>query len=106
MAARNLSYIFQCFCLIKENNGHYILRFTQHEVSSNVNGKVFSDFIKKGKALYLGGSVFDRLTNYISTLAFNPNMGSGVCIPLHGSFSLCGNSVFILFISSKRLETF
>ena len=86
MAARNLSYIFPCFCLIKENNERYILRFAQHKVSSKVNDKVFSDFFKKEKALYLGGSVFDRLTKYISTLAFNPNVGSGVCIPLHGNF--------------------
>ena len=99
------SYIFPCFCLIKENNERYILRFAQHKVSSNVNDKVFSAFIKKEKALYPGGSVLDRLTKYISTLAFNLNVGSGVCIPLHGNFWLCGNSVFILLISSKRLET-
>ena len=79
----------------------YFLRFTQHKVSSNVNDKVFSGFIKKEKTLYLGGSVVDRLTKYISTLAFNPNLGSRVCIWLCGSFSLCGNSVFILFISLK-----
>ena len=61
--------------------------------SSNVNDKVFSDFIKKEKTLYLGGSVFGRLTKYISTLDFKPNLGSGVCIPLRRNFSLCGNSV-------------
>ena len=76
------------------------MRFTQHEVSSNVNDKVFSDYIKKAKTLYLGGSVFGKFTKYISTFAVNPNLGSGVCIPL------CGNSVFMLFISSKILETF
>ena len=80
MAARNLCFIFPCFCLIKENNERYFLRFTQHKVSSNVNDKVFSGFIKKEKTLYLGGSVVDRLTKYISTLAFNPNLGSRVCI--------------------------
>ena len=76
-------------CLIKETNKRYILRLTQHKVSSNVNDKVFSDFIKKEKTLYLGDSIIGRLTKYI------------VCIPLRGNFSLCGNSVFILFISSK-----
>ena len=80
--------------------------FTQHKVSFNVNDKVFSDFIKKEETLYLGGSVFRRLRQYISTLGFKSNLGSGMCIPLRGNFSLCGNSVFILFISSKRLETF
>ena len=65
---------------------------------------MFSDFIKK-KTFYLGGSVFGRLIRYINTLTFNPNLGSVVCILLCGNFSLCGNSVFILFISSKRLET-
>ena len=106
IAARNLSFIFPCFCLIKENNERYFLRFTQQKVSPNVNDKMFSDFTKKEKTLYLRGSVFDRLTEYISTLAFNPNLGSGVCIPLRPNFSLCGNSVFIFFISSKRLEIF
>ena len=85
---------------MKETNERYFLRFAQHKVSSNVNDKVFSDFIKKEKTLYIGGSVFGRLTKCNSTLAFNPNLGSGVCIPLRG------NSVLILFISSKRLETF
>ena len=33
--------------------------------------------------------------------------GGGVrCIPLRRNVSLCGNLVFILFISSKGLETF
>ena len=77
------------FFLIKETNERYFLRFTQHKVSSNVNDRVFSDFIKKEKTLYLGDSIIGRLTKYI------------VCIPLRGNFSLCGNSVFILFISSK-----
>ena len=76
---------------------------TQHKVSSNFNDKVFSDFIEKEKTLYLVGSAFDRLTKYISTLAFNPNLGNGVCFQLRRDFSLCGNSVFILFISSKNL---
>ena len=76
---------------------------TQHKVSSNVNDMVFSDFIEKEKTLYLGGSAFGRLIKYISTLAFNPNLGSGVCIQLRRNFSLCENSVFILFISSKKL---
>ena len=84
----------------------YFFRFTQHKISSNVNDKLFSDFNKKEKTLYLGGSVSGKLTKYISTLAVNPNLGSGVCISLRGNFSFCGNSVFILFISSKRLETF
>ena len=66
---------------------------------------MFSDFIEKEKTLYLRGSAFGRWTKYTSTLAFNPNLGSGVCIPLRGNFSLCGNSVFILFVSSKGLET-
>ena len=63
----------------------------------------FQILIKKRK-LYLGGSVSGKLTKH-STLAVNPNLGSGVCISLHENFSLCGNSVFIL-LSSKRLETF
>ena len=91
---------------MKETNERYFLRFAQHKVSSNVNDKVFSDFIKKEKTFYIGNSVFGRLTKCISTLAFNPNLGSGVYIPLRGNFSLCGNSVLILFLSSKRLETF
>ena len=33
------------FFLIKETNERYVLWFTQHKVSSNVNDKVFSDFI-------------------------------------------------------------
>ena len=66
--------------------------------------RCFQILLKK-KTLYLGGSVFGRLTRYINTLTFNPSLGSGVCILLCGNFSLCGNSVFILFISSKRLET-
>ena len=101
-----LSFISPCFCLIKETNECYCLRFTQHKVSSNVNDKVFSDFIKKEKTLFPGGSVFGRLTKYNSALAINPNLGSEVCIRLRGNFSLCGNSVFILLISSKSLETF
>ena len=75
MTARNLSFIFPCFYLIKGNNDRSFLRFTQCKVSSNVNDKVFLDFIKKEKTPYLGGLVFDRLTKYISTLAFNPNVG-------------------------------
>ena len=51
--------------------------FTQHKVSSNVNDKMFSDFIKKEKTLYQGSSVFGRLTEYISTLVFNPNLVRG-----------------------------
>ena len=94
IAAGNLSFIFPYFCLIMENNESYFLRFTQHKVSSNINDRVFSDFIKKEKTLYLGDSIIGRLTKYI------------VCIPLRGNFSLCGNSVFILFISSKWLATF
>ena len=101
-----LSFISPCFYLIKETNECYFLRFTQHKVSSNVNDKVFSDFIKKEKTLFPGGSVFGRLTKYNSALAINPNLGSEVCIRLRGNFSLCGNSVFILLISSKSLETF
>ena len=46
-----LSFILPCFCLIKETNERYFLRFTQHKVSSNVNDKVFPDFIKKEKTL-------------------------------------------------------
>ena len=49
IAARNFSFIFPCFCLIKETNERYFLRFAQHKVSSNVNGKIFSDFIQKRK---------------------------------------------------------
>ena len=94
IAAGNLSFIFPYFCLIMETNESYFLRFTQHKVSSNINDKVFSDFIKKEKTLYLGDSIIGRLTKYI------------VCIPLCGNFSLCGNSVFILLISSKWLATF
>ena len=37
----------------------------------------WSDFIKKEKTLYLGSSVFGRLTEYISTLVFNPNLVRG-----------------------------
>ena len=47
---------------------------------------MFLDCIKKEKTLYLGSSVFGRLTKYISTLAFNPNLGRGVFIPLCGNF--------------------
>ena len=82
------------------------MRFTQHKDCSIVNENVFPNFTKKEKTLCLGGSAFGRLTKHISTLAFNPDLSSGVCIPLRGKFLLCVNSVFILFISSKRLETF
>ena len=53
---------------------------------SRLNDEVFSDFIKKQKILYLRGSVFGRLAKYISTLAFNLNLGSGIRIPLRRSF--------------------
>ena len=59
--------------------------------------RCFQIFLKKEKTLYplyLGSSVFGRLTKYISTLALNSNLGWGVCIPLRGNFPLCGNSVF------------
>ena len=81
------------------------MRFTEHKVSSNVNDKMFSDFIKNEKTLFLGSSVFGRLRKYISTLTFNPNLGEGEggFIPL---VSLFGNFVFMLFTSSKRLKTF
>ena len=54
----------------------------------------FQIFFKKEKTLYLGSSVFGRLTKYISTLALNSNLEWGVCILLRGNFPLCGNSVF------------
>ena len=44
-----LSFISPCFCLIKETNECYFLRFTQHKVSSNVNDKVFQILLKKKK---------------------------------------------------------
>ena len=40
-----ISFIFPCFCLIKETNERYSLRFTQYNVSSNVNDKMFLDFL-------------------------------------------------------------
>ena len=90
------------FFLIKETNERYFLRFTQHKVSSNVNDRVFSDFIKKEKTLYLGGSVLGRLTKYISTLAFNPNLGNGVCVALRGNFfTLWKFSFHIVYVFKK-----
>ena len=53
---------------------------------SQLEDKVFSDFIKKQKILYLKGSVFGRLIKHISTLAFNLNLGSGIRIPLRRNF--------------------
>ena len=46
----------------------------------------------------------DQQSTLAHTLAFSPNLSGEVGIPLRGNFSLCGNSVFILFMSSKRLD--
>ena len=79
-----------------------------HKASSNFNNKVFSDFIKKEKTIYLGRSVFGRLTKCISTLAFNPNLGeeaggggSGVHSTTWKCFTFWKFSFFIVYIFEK-----
>ena len=64
IAARNLSQVlfFACFCLIKETNERYFLRFTQHKVSSNVNKKNDKRFNSRGySSFYLMGFFLEHL---------------------------------------------
>ena len=46
-----LNFISLCFCLIKETNERYFLRFTQHKVSSSLMIRFFR-FYKKMKELF------------------------------------------------------